>query len=340
MAQLMLRGILSLPEGILLRLAGGAALEIDGRRLDPRMQFLATQLRRGPSLPEMTPAQARAAAAAGFKAVNAARPGGVAVEEEAIPGPGGALPVRHYRPQGEAGRLPGLVYFHMGGWVIGDLDTCDSFCALIAKRAQAHVMSVDYRLAPEHKFPAAMEDAIAAYEWLRANAAGRGVGDSIGVGGDSAGGCMSAVVCQEVKRRGGIQPAAQLLIYPATDLDWQGGSLDSCAQCPPLTREIMEWFGGHWLNESKEAAEVMASPLRSEDLSGLAPAIVVTAGFDVLRDQGRAYADKLAAAGVAVDYVCEDRLAHAFTAYMGVLPGAGRACEAMAGKIGALLTRG
>ena len=327
------RSILSLPEKILIRMAG-APLEIDGRRLNTRMHFIGVQGARGPSLSSMSPPLARKAARAAFKLTNAPRTRGVKVLDDKIPGPSGApeIPVRHYRPKNKQDEtLSAIVYFHMGGWVIGDLDTCDQFCSFLSAQVGAHVMSVDYRLAPDHKFPAAMEDAFAAYLWLRDQADSLKIdADHIAVGGDSAGGCMAAVVCQEMKRRGQPQPSVQLMIYPTTDFTDETGSMQSCGECPPLTTEMMDWFGGHWLNDDSERANPLASPMKGEITNDLAAAIIVTAGFDPLRDQGKAYADRLQQAGVRVIYRCEDNLAHAFTAYAGLVPEAGRANAAIA----------
>jgi len=148
---------------------------------------------------------------------------------------------------------------------------------------------------------------------------------------------FSAVVAQEARRKGFAAPALQLLIYPVTDWGWKGGSMDSCAEVYPLTREIMDWFGAHYLNAHSEAEDVRVSPMKEPDLSGLPPAIIVTSGFDPLRDQGAAYAEKLKSAGVVVAYRCEDSLPHAFTAMTGVIPAAREACERIARDIGTVL---
>ena len=336
--RLLIQGLMKLPSSWLVKMSGGEPLVIDGRTMDPRVQLLAAQGAKGPSLTTLSPIEARQATKAGFALMDAPLPEGVSVESRVIPGPTQPLPVRIYRPVNASGTLPGLVYFHMGGCVIGDLDTCHAFCGMIASRAQCVVMSVDYRLAPEHKFPAAVDDAVAAYRWACANGAEIGMDTGrIGVGGDSAGGYLSAVVAQTMKREGGLQPRVQLLIYPVTDMEARGGSMDSCASCYPLTREIMHWFIEHYLNATQEAGDVRASPMKSDDLSGLAPAIVATAGFDPLRDQGEEYARLLEKAGVPVSYRCYDSLAHAFTAMGGVIPAACTACEELAGQVAAAL---
>ena len=325
------RTLLKLPDGILIKMSGGKPLAIDGRILDARTQFLAVQGAKQPSITTLDPAAARAGTAAGLSLLDDAPRESVAVRELSVPGPAGPLAARLYTPKDASGPLPGLVFFHFGGCVIGDLDTCHTFCAMIADVAQCAVFNVAYRLAPEHKFPAAVDDALTAYRWAEAHAADLGmIAGRIGVGGDSAGGYLSAVVAQEEKRAGRAGPALQLLIYPVTDWDWKGGSMDSCANVYPLTSDIMNWFAGLYLNNAAEAKDVRVSPMTEPDLAGLAPAIVVTAGFDPLRDQGAAYAEKLKAAGVPVTYRCEDSLAHAFTAMTGVVPAAKAACEKIA----------
>lgn len=332
------RTLLKLPDGILIKMSGGKPLAIDGRILDARTQFLAAQGAKQPSITTLAPAAARAGTADGLKLLDDAPRQSVGVRGLAVPGPDGSLAARLYTPKDAAGPLPGLVFFHFGGCVIGDLDTCHTFCTMIADIAQCAVLNVAYRLAPEHKFPAAVEDALTAYRWAETHAADLGmIAGRIGVGGDSAGGYLSAVIAQEEKRAGRAGPALQLLIYPVTDWEWRGGSMDSCGGVYPLTAEIMNWFAGLYLNNAAEAKDVRVSPMKEPDLSGLAPAIVVTAGFDPLRDQGAAYAEKLEAAGVPVVYRCEDSLAHAFTAMTGVVPAAKSACEKIATDVGKAL---
>jgi acetyl esterase/lipase len=305
---------------------------IDGRVMDLRAQVVSALGARGPKLHTGSPARGRKLAAGSFAMSNAPRRPGVAVRDATIPGPGGPVPVRHYTPATGSTPRPGIVYFHMGGWVIGNLETCDHFCSLLAERVGAHVVSVDYRLAPEHRFPAALEDGFAAYEWVGTESHSLGIDvDRLAVMGDSAGGCMTAVVCQEMRRRGRPQPRLQVPIYAATDLAREDvGSRRSCANVYPLTLEIMHWFLGHWLASPAQASDVRTSPLREPDLSGLAPAYVVTAGFDILRDEGEEYARALDAAAVPTTYRCFDDLPHAFTALSGLVPAAGAANEEIA----------
>jgi acetyl esterase/lipase len=198
------------------------------------------------------------------------------------------------------------------------------------------VLSVDYRLAPEHRFPAGLEDVLAAYRWARDNAGRFGASD-VAIGGDSVGGNFAAIVCQELKRTGEPQPAAQLLIYPCTDVGSETPSMTTYADAFPLTRPLMDWFIGHYLGPDADPADPRLSPLKAKDLSGLAPAVIATAGFDPMVDQGEAYARRLRAAGVPVDYRCYDGLCHAFTAFTGAVPAADAACREIAGLVRARL---
>lgn len=328
--RLIIRGLMKLPDAALLAMAGGKPLRIDGRTLDARVQFLAAQGAKSPSLTTLDPVTGRAATAQGLALLDGTPRANVVVKDMKVPGPAGPLDARLYSPAEAKGQIPGLVFFHFGGCVIGDLDTCHTFCTMLADMAQCVVLSVAYRLAPEHKFPAAADDALAAFRYARDNAASLGMSHRVGVGGDSAGGYLSALVAQETKRLGEGEPALQLLIYPVTDMTWRGGSWDSCADVYPLTRDIMQWFIDQYLNEAGEAEDVRASPLKAQSLEGLCRAIVVTAGFDVLRDQGIAYAERLKESGVRTIYRSYDELAHAFTAMTGVVPAARRACEEIA----------
>ncbi|MGB3811056.1 MAG: alpha/beta hydrolase [Parvibaculum sp.] len=328
--KLIVRTLLKLPDGALLAMTGGAPLQIDGRVLDARMQFLAAQGAKAPSITTLDPVAGRAATAQGLALLDGKRHSHVTVKDITIPGAEGPLDARLYTPKNATGPLPGLVFFHFGGCVIGDLDTCDTFCSMLSHIADCVVMSVAYRLAPEHKFPAAADDALAAFRYACANNTALGMTRRIGVGGDSAGGYLSAIVAQETMRAGEETPVTQLLIYPVTDMEWQGGSWTSCENVYPLTRDIMEWFIAQYLRAPADAADLRASPLKATDLEGQPQAIVITSGFDVLRDQGIAYADRLKEAGVKVTYRCYDNLAHAFTAMTGAVPAAKRACEEIA----------
>lgn len=230
----------------------------------------------------------------------------------AIPGPAGQIPVRIYTPAG-SGPFPALVFFHGGGWVICDLDTHDGLCRSLCNGAGCAVVSVDYRLAPEHKFPAAPEDCYAATRWVAEHAPEINADpDSIAIGGDSAGGNLTAVVAQMARDRDGPPLVFQLLIYPATDFTFDGPSLHENADGYFLTTDDMDWFTNHYLNSNADRTNPLASPMQADDLSDLPPALVITAEFDPLRDEGEAYGQQLQEAGVDVTISRYSGMIHGF----------------------------
>jgi acetyl esterase len=234
-------------------------------------------------------------------------------------------PLRLYRPA--AGTLPLLVYLHGGGWVIGDLETHDVVCRHLANASGCAVLSVDYRLAPEYRFPAAVDDCVAAVRWARREAAALGIDAAcIGVGGDSAGGNLSAVVAI-AERDAGTPLAFQLLIYPATDMRALAPSHTTNGQGYLLTADSIAYYRGHYIPDAAAWADWRASPLLAADLRGLPPALVLTAGFDPLRDEGRLYADALSEAGNRVQYVCFERQIHGFITMGRVLDEANSALD-------------
>ncbi len=243
------------------------------------------------------------------------------IEDISIPGPAGALPARLYDSVGAAGPpRPVLAYFHGGGWVQGDLETHHGLCARLALRSGALVVAVDYRLAPEHKFPAAVEDSVAAYRWLRSH--GREIGADptrVGVAGDSAGGNLAAVVSQLAHERGRPVPTCQVLIYPALDFALDTPSHRELEDAHIIPRDRIVWYMEQYLTEA-DRADLRASPLRARDLAGQPPSLVITAGFDPLRDEGRAYADRLRAAGVDVAYREYPGQIHAFVSLTKAIP--------------------
>ena len=332
-----LKGLMSLPSPVLRAMSGGGVVYRGGRTLDPRFQFLAHAAARMPSLTSLAPAEARAASAKGLGALSGPLEPGVRTESLSIDGPpgekeGGApLRLRAYRPADQDSGAPLIVFAHFGGGVIGDLETCHAFCGILARIARTAVISVDYRLAPDHRFPAGLDDVLTAYRWARDNAARFGaLPGTAAIGGDSMGGNFAAVVAQEMKRLGEAQPALQLLIYPAVDVASETASMTTYADAYPLSRPIMDWFMGHYMGPDANPADPRLSPDKTQDLTGLAPAVVVTAGFDPLVDQGEAYAKRLVAAGVPVTYRCYDSLAHGFTAFTGAVPAADAACRELA----------
>lgn len=229
-------------------------------------------------------------------------------------GPHGAIPLRLYRPAGAAAApLPVLVYFHGGGWVIGDLDTHDVVCRTLCAGSGCAVVAVDYRMGPEHRFPAAVDDTHAAVRWVRAQAAALGLdGTRLAIGGDSAGGNLAAVTAIGMRLAAEAPARLQLLIYPATDMRAVAPSHTANGQGYVLTSDSIAWFRGHYIADAAQWVDWRASPLLAEDLSHLPPALVLTAGFDPLRDEGRQYADALSAAGVPAQYVCFERQIHGF----------------------------
>ncbi|HZF79873.1 MAG TPA: alpha/beta hydrolase [Rubrivivax sp.] len=229
------------------------------------------------------------------------------------------VPLRLYRPA-QPGVHPVLVYYHGGGWTIGDLDTHDVLCRQLCAAAGIAVVAVDYRLGNEHRFPAAVDDCVEASRWVRQHAAELGVDPSrIAVGGDSAGGNLAAVVCLVLRNAGEALPVFQLLIYPATDMRAVAPSHTSNGQGYLLTRETIAYFRGHYIADPASWSDWRASPMLAPDLRGLPPALVLTAGFDPLRDEGRQYADALSAAGNRVQYVCFERQIHGFITMSKVL---------------------
>ncbi len=324
MQKLFVRSLLSLPGRWLVAASGGKPVTIEGRTLDPRLQFLAAMAKRQPGLEMMAPADARKAAAAGLAMLDGEPAHDIDIANIEIPADGRTISARTYKPRLPNRLVPTLVYFHMGGCVIGDLETCHVFCSEIAFRAGCLVVSVDYRLAPEHKFPAAVEDALAAFRWVRDNAKTLGGNPNrVAIGGDSAGGYLSAVVSQEMKRANEKPPVLQLLIYPAVDWLSDTASMTAFGQSYPLTAPVMDYFRKLYFGDpEREIPDLRASPGRAQDLSGLPPAFVYTAGHDPLVDQGRDYAEALKIAGVPVIYRCYEHLAHGFTAMSGAIPAA------------------
>jgi acetyl esterase len=256
-----------------------------------------------PPIETLTPAEARAAYLASRKVLQPDAEEVAEVRELAAPGPVERVPMRLYRGKGcaENAPQPALVFFHGGGWVIGDLESHDQVCRALANAIPAIVVAVDYRLAPEHKFPAAVEDALAATHWIAEHAPGIGIDPGrLAVGGDSAGGNLAAVVALAARDGSGPRIRAQLLIYPGTDMGLKHDSHHRHAMQLPLTQAGMRWFVGHYLNGEAEKADWRASPLRAKSFAGLPPALVITAEFDPLCDEGEAYAEALKRAGANV----------------------------------------
>ncbi|MEM9465416.1 MAG: alpha/beta hydrolase [Actinomycetota bacterium] len=254
----------------------------------------------------------------------------VSVHDRTIPGPAGDLPIRLYHPAKTSGRADAIVWFHQGGGVVGDLDTDHTLCSMLAESCQAVVISVDYRLGPEHPFPADVVDSLAAYQWVVDHADGLGVDPArVGVGGTSQGGKISAAISQQRRRDGLAVPLAQLLLYPGIDATWEGGSRESMAEAWPLGEATLQFFAAAAGIDEQAATDRRASPGLEENLAGQPPALVVTAGFDPLRSQGDDYAARLADAGVTVIHRCEEDLPHSFT----IMGAVSRAADAATQRI-------
>jgi acetyl esterase len=259
------------------------------------------------------------------------------IDDRVIPGPAGRIPVRVYTPTG-AGPFPVLVYFHGGGWVIGNLETIDAPLRALTNRAGCVTVSVDYRLAPEAKFPAAIDDCYAATCWVAEHARSLG-GDParLAVGGDSAGGNLAAAVALMARDRGGPALAYQALIYPALSCDYTTPSYRDNADGYLLTRNAMAWFWGHYLTSEDDARNPYACPLQVGDLSGLPPALVITAEYDPLRDEGEAYADRLRRAGVQIDLRRHEGMIHGFFQFGGIMDRGKQVIEEVASGVRAAL---
>ncbi len=293
-------------------------------RLDPQAQAVLdrAQAQGAKPLSSMPPVAARAAYKAGRLPTQPVPPVEVVCRELAAAGPAGPIPVREYRPAAcaPAEVLPALVFFHGGGWVVGDRDTHDVLCRSWCLQVRCAVFSVDYRLAPEHRFPAAFDDACAATQWLAQQApklfidAGR-----MAVGGDSAGANLAAAVTLALRAAPQPRLVAQMLAYPVTDVCGGTASYHDCAEGYVLSAADMHYFRSHYVADAAQYTDWRVSPLRAASLAQLPPALVVTAGFDPLRDEGRLYADSLSAAGNAVQFVCFERQMHGFLGMGGVI---------------------
>ncbi|HVY78387.1 MAG TPA: alpha/beta hydrolase [Solirubrobacterales bacterium] len=316
----------------------GPPPRLDGQELAPDIQMLLALMRMNgeTSLVEgRTAEQARAESRQGAPIIAGPPRPMARVEALTIPGAGGAMPARLYVALGTPQPpQPLLVYFHGGGWVIGDLDTHDGLCRFLAEHGGCRVLSVEYRLAPEFPFPIPLEDAVAAFAWAHENAASLGADpDRMAVGGDSAGGNISTALCLQNRDAGNPQPAMQLLLYPVTDAVGGQQSRDTFAEGFWLTREDMRWFEDHYIPDGIADDDPRTSVMRAEDVSGLPPAYVATAGFDPLRDEGEIYAARMREAGVQVVLQRHPGMIHGFANLTAVCPNAGAAMLEVAGAL-------
>ncbi|MBI4898194.1 MAG: alpha/beta hydrolase [Actinobacteria bacterium] len=317
---------------------GEAAERLDRAPLDPQIKALNDAVPGGLGLPMGEPEEAREA----FHALNVGvaesqPPASLASTEDLeLPGADGPLPARLYRPRAD-GPVATLVYLHGGGFVVGDIEAYDLQARTLAEKAGVALLSVEYRLAPENPFPAGLDDAIAAARWALAEAESLG-GDParVAIGGDSAGGNLAAAAAQALR---GESPglAAQVLIYPVLDFAEARPSHAENANGPLLTKDRMDWCDGHYLSDETDRRDPRLSPLQAGDFAGLPPAIVVTAGYDPLRDEGDAYAEALAAAGVPVRHLRYDSLIHGFFGLGPFSDGCTRAIDEICAATGELL---
>jgi acetyl esterase len=298
--------------------------------LDPQVQTILEQLAAagGPDIADLSVEQARALMAE-LSALGGSGPEVESVENMTVPGQDGPIPIRLYRPSGvspSGGPPPLLVWFHGGGWVIGDLDSADSTARELSAGAGVVVASVDYPLAPEHPYPAGPEAVIAATRWLAEHAAELQVdGTRVAVGGDSAGGNLAALTAIALRDQGGPDLAFQLLVYPATDLLMSYPSVRENGEGYLLTASAIEWFVGHYLSNEADAKDPAVSPMYVDDLAGLPPALLITAEYDPLRDEGEAYAKRLEEAGSDVTLSRYDGQIHGFFGMTPTLDGSRQA---------------
>jgi len=298
--------------------------------LDPRLRRMLDQLEADavPPICRQTPEQARRQMVEMTELLGEPEP--IAeCRDVVIAGPAGELMLRVYRSKNHTTGV--LVYFHGGGWVIGSVDTHDGYCRALANASDVTIVAVEYRLAPEYKYPAAPEDCLVAVRWIVEHADEIGVDPGrVAVGGDSAGGNLALAVALMARDRGGPPIAMQALVYPVADFDFNRPSYHDFAEGYLLTRADMMWFWQHYLGDTAAGDEPYASPLRCDDLSGLPPALIQTAEYDVLRDEGEELARRLDAAGVPVNLTCYGGVIHGFARQLNMLPQARAALEQLA----------
>ncbi|GIG59427.1 putative lipase/esterase [Longispora fulva] len=303
--------------------------------LDPQVQDMRTQRMRNstPQLYTLSLEEAREADLASIRASGGIGEPVHRVIDMTIPGPGGELPIRIYQPEGP-GPFPTLTYFFGGGWTLGSIDTSDGICRSLANAADCMVVTIGYRLAPETKFPGAIEDCYAALRWIDAHAKEIDADPArLAVGGDSAGGNLAAAVTLLTRERGGPALVGQLLVYPNTDYFSDTPSLRENTDPWLFNQTSVSWYWNHYLTDPEQGRDPLASPLRAADHSGLPPALVITAEYDPIRDQGEQYAERLRHAGVATELTRYDGMVHGFFAMASTLDGGKRAMAQAAAQL-------
>ncbi len=326
----------------LLRLLAGKPTSIDGNTLDLNMHIMAKLAARGAgNTSAPTSVEALRKAASAYNDLNLPVVDGVTVSDTAFSLLGNDLRARVYRPATLSEPLPAVLFFHQGGFVIMDHLTDDHFCSVMAARCQAAVISLDYRLCPEHDFPAPIEDAEALWQHVQEHAAAMKIDPQrVALSGDSAGGLISSSLAIKLRDKGGVQPAALCLAYPwVTTNSENQPSLSSCADTFPLTANTMRFFREHAFPDDREKDSALANPLQVEDLSKLPPTVIGTAGFDPIRDQGNAFAQRLRDAGNEVEHFCFQSLTHSYLMFGRVSRAAGGACETLASSLSKILNR-
>ena len=311
--------LFKLPSSILIRWSGKKQIEKGYRKLDPGFQYLIKIMENiGAKLDTSKPAaELRKEFEERRSLLLMPLPSGVDTTDHIIKSNGAEIKVREYSPESIGSIYPAVVYFHGGGWVFGSIETHEAFTGFLAKELKAKVFSVDYRLAPEHPFPIPLADCEAAFNWVKDNSLDLGINPNrVSIGGDSAGGNLAASLCIKRKQEELSMPKAQLLIYPATDLTLKHPSMDEMAEGFFLTKDSMKYFRDNYIDDKELIKDPLVSPLFAEDLSGHPPAVVVTAGFDPLRDEGDQYAQALRNANVEIYHRTHDSYIHGFVNMM------------------------
>ena len=329
----LLKAVLSLPKPVLRAASGGRAVYVGGRTLDPRFQFLVHAARHYASIEGLPEEKAKQARALQVALVAGKREPGVRLEDLSLAGPRGPIPARLYRGADQDPQMPPLVYAHAGEDADASFEDCDAFCSILARCGRAPVLAVSCLPTGERRFQACFEDVLFAWRHARDQAGRFGAPEGrAAIAGDGIGGAFAALLCQELKRLGEAQPSLQLLLYPWVDLSSQSKSMTDYADAT-LPGDAEPWAADRFLGPEDDPADPRVSPLKAADLSGLAPAVVVTAGFAPLVDQGEQYARRLREAGAPLVYRCYDHLVHGFAAFTGVVPAADTACREIAGVV-------